>query len=365
MDDMKRLVEKYKRELMEYSRTAVPEKLNFPEMLPEEPEPLPPEPTAPAQTARQDDPPEAVQEELAGGSPPTEKDERRPQIIGYTEDKSAMENIEKIFSEMGMSQPDGREPAPERPAFNELPPQLSGDVVQVDETNAAVPNENNNLTGEREPEQSPQFPKQGEHTESTPAGSEALGVIPESGTWQAEQLRRRSFESQQSPVNSRDDIKPLVREENGDYPAPPEQVFQTFDEFLRANPRQGSVQFRTYTARNALPVAGAKIIVTKAIGGKPHTFYTLTTDISGQTEEVILPAPPVALSQKPDSGVQPYSLYDADITAEGFRPVNVRGLPVFEGILSVQRAAMIPDTNGRESETIADTEPDLTEVPDA
>lgn len=365
MDDMKRLVEKYKRELMEYSRTAVPEKLNFPEMLPEEPEPLPPEPTAPAQTARQDDPPEAVQEELAGGSPPPEKEERRPQIIGYTEDKSAMENIEKIFSEMGMSQPDGREPAPERPAFNELPPQLSGDVVQVDETNAAVPNENNNITNKREPEQSPQFPKQGEHTESTPAGSEALGVILESGTGQAEQLGRRSFESQQSPVNSRDDIKPLVREENGDYPAPPEQVFQTFDEFLRANPRQGSVQFRTYTARNALPVPGAKITVTKVIGGKPHTFYTLTTDISGQTEEVILPAPPVALSQKPDCGVQPYALYDADITAEGFRPVSVRGLPVFEGILSVQRTAMIPGANGGESETIADTEPDLTEVPDA
>lgn len=365
MDDMKKLVEKYKRELMEYSRAAaVPEKLSFPEMLPEEPEPIPPEPTAPAQTARQEIPPEASQEEPAGGSPPPEKEERRPQIIGYTEDKSAMENIEKIFSEMGMSQPDGREPAPERPAFNELPPQLSGDVVQVDETNSAVPG-GNNITGGREPEQAPKFPKRGEHTESTPAGSESLGVIPESGTGQAEQLGQRSFESQQSPVNSRDDIKPLVREENGDYPAPPEQVFQTFDEFMRANPRQGSVQFRTYTARNALPVPGAKITVTKVIGGKPHTFYTLTTDISGQTEEVILPAPPVALSQKPDCGVQPYALYDADITAEGFHPVSVRGLPVFEGILSVQRAAMIPGANGGESETIADTEPDLTEVPDA
>ena len=340
MDDMKKLVEKYKRELMEYSRAAVPEKLSFPEMLPEEPEPAAPEPPAPA------------------------NEERRPQIIGYSEDKSAMENMEKIFSEMGMTRPDGREPAPERPAFDELPPQLSGDVVQVDETNSAVPG-GNNITGGREPEQAPKFPKQGEHTESTPAGSESLGVIPESGTEQAEQLGRRSFESQQSQVNSRDDIKPLVREENGDYPAPPEQVFQTFDEFLRANPRQGSVQFRTYTARNALPVPGAKITVTKVIGGKPHTFYTLTTDVSGQTEEVILPAPPVALSQKPDCEVQPYALYDADITAEGFRPVSVRGLPVFEGILSVQRTAMIPGANGGESETIADTEPDLTEVPDA
>lgn len=361
MDDMKKLVEKYKRELMEYSRAAaVPEKLSFPEMLPEEQE----QPPAPTETAAQPgNPAEAPEESRAGDVP--EKEERRPRIVGYSEDKSAMESIEKIFSEMGIPTQDDREQAPERPAFNELPPQLSGDVPQVDETNSNVPNENNNITGEREPEQSPQFPKQGEHTESEPSGSAALGVIPESGSGQGEQLGRRSFENQQSPVNSRDDIKPLVQQENSGYPAPPEQVFRSLDEFMRANPRQGSVQFRTYTARNALPVAGAKIVVTKVIGGETHTFYTLTTDVSGQTEEVILPAPPVALSQKPDSGIQPYALYDADITAEGYRPVGVRSLPVFEGILSVQRAAMIPAVNGGETETITDTEPDLTEVPDA
>lgn len=363
MDDMKRLVEKYKRELMEYSKAAsVPEKLSFPEMLPEEP--VPPEPPAPV-TAQPEDPP-GSQEECAEDSPPAAKEERRPQIIGYSEDQSALESIEKIFSGMTMSQPDGSEPAPERPAFDDLPPQLSGDVVQVDETTSAVPNENNNITGEREPEQAPQFPKKGEHTESEPSGSKALGVIPESGSGQAEQLGRRSFESQQSPVNSQDDIKPLVQEENDRYPkAPPEKEYGTLDEFMQDNPCQGSVQFRTYTARNALPVAGARVTVTKMIGGGVHTFYTLITDVSGQTKEVILPAPPVALSQKPDSGIQPYALYDADITAEGFRPVSVRGLPVFEGILSVQRAAMIPSIDGRESETVTETEPDLTEVPDA
>jgi len=39
MDDMKKLVEKYKRELMQYSKAAVtPERLSFPEMLPDEAE---------------------------------------------------------------------------------------------------------------------------------------------------------------------------------------------------------------------------------------------------------------------------------------------------------------------------------------
>ena len=37
MDDMKRLIEKYKQELMEYSRAAAPkENLTFPEMIEED-----------------------------------------------------------------------------------------------------------------------------------------------------------------------------------------------------------------------------------------------------------------------------------------------------------------------------------------
>ena len=102
----------------------------------------------------------------------------------------------------------------------------------------------------------------------------------------------------------------------------------------------------------------------KIIGGKPHTFYDLVTDQSGQTEIVPLPAPPSHLSQTPDSGIQPYSLYDADITAKGYAPVAIRNLPIFEGILSVQRTAMIPRSEDS-GETISENEPDLTEVPNA
>ena len=36
----------------------------------------------------------------------------------------------------------------------------------------------------------------------------------------------------------------------------------------------------------------------------------------------------------------------ADITAKGYAPVAIRNLPIFEGILSVQRTAMDKIKNG-------------------
>ena len=57
-------------------------------------------------------------------------------------------------------------------------------------------------------------------------------------------------------------------------------------------------------------------------------------------------------------------VYDADITAKGYAPVAIRNLPIFEGILSVQRTAMIPRSEDS-GETISENEPDLTEVPNA
>ena len=107
------------------------------------------------------------------------------------------------------------------------------------------------------------------------------------------------------------------------------------------------------------------MLVTKVIGGIRHTFYDLLTDSSGLTRILEMPAPSGEYSQSPTVSVQPYALYDADITAAGFIPVSVRSLPIFEGILSVQRIALIPSAGTAEKETITESEPELTEVPHA
>lgn len=380
MDDMKKLVEKYKRELMEYSHKAAPsetasqpEKLSFPEMLPEEPAEQPQPavsagsaPAAPSESVRPVQPSQPV----------------KPRIIGYSDDQRALNDLEKYFSDIiGGTSPEepGASAEPAEPAteersnrpegvqtddFNSLPPQFTDNPPQVGVTNEAVSPENNVITQDNEAAQPSQFPREGENTTAEPGTIENIGTLPVSGQFPEEQLGRRTFVDQQGPVNSPDDVKPLVQEENDDFPqVPAEKEYPDLESFLAVNTCQGMLRFRTYTARNALPVPNARVVVFKVIGGKPHTFYELVTDRSGQTEEVPLPTPSSQLSQTPDSGVQPYSLYDADITAVGYVPVYVRNLPIFEGILSVQRTALVP-SSGVSGETITEDEPNLTEVPD-
>ena len=71
----------------------------------------------------------------------------------------------------------------------------------------------------------------------------------------------------------------------------------------------------------------------------------LTTDSSGQTENISLPAPPEEYSLEP--GIyQPYSEYDVLVEAEGFKPLNISGTEILAGTQAIQPAALTGDEGG-------------------
>ncbi len=324
MDDMKKLVERYKRELMEYSKTARPEppkKLSFPEMTEETAEAAQPEAA------------EAV-EAMAAEAP------KKPEIIGYSNNSDLM----SVFSDMFV--PDVGQPTAEGAEGNapEYAPSMP-DLTEITPPDEAEPT--------TEPE-----PADNGVSTVTPSEAEELGDIPESGTTPDEQLGKRDFEKKEPVVNNRDDIAPLRQQGNAPQ-ITDDRIYSTLQEFTDANNRRGTARFRTYTARGALPVKGAKITVYKTIGGQKHIFYNLITDMSGQTPVISLPAPPKELSIAPESTVNPYSVYNADVIAEGFNDVLISNMPIFEGILSVQKVALVPELNTNQPEVITESEPDL------
>ena len=101
--------------------------------------------------------------------------------------------------------------------------------------------------------------------------------------------------------------------------------------------------FQLSTARSALPVQGASILVTDPVGGR--TTH-LTTDQSGRTRVLCVTAPPLAWSQTPGNNGRPYSIYHADIRAKGYVPVRLTGIQVFFGQQSLQTVEMIPKEEG-------------------
>ena len=92
-----------------------------------------------------------------------------------------------------------------------------------------------------------------------------------------------------------------------------------------------------------IPIKNAtvKIYAERQKDGERLLLQDLTTDESGQTERVILPAPPKSLSQEPPE-TRPYAQYDMEVSAEGYEPVSINGSEVMADELSVQNVEMNP-----------------------
>ena len=103
----------------------------------------------------------------------------------------------------------------------------------------------------------------------------------------------------------------------------------------------GALKISVVSSIGLVPIENATVTISYT-GDPENTLDTLTTDISGQTPTVELPAPPLALSLDPDALIQPYAEYNIMVTAEGFEPVYVSGSEILADELSLQPIRMNP-----------------------
>jgi hypothetical protein len=380
MDDMKNLIEKYKQELMEYSKSSapreIPKKLEFPEMLDSSDEADNANEAAEAAEEREEALEPDIYEEREEQPVEEKPAPRKPEIIGYVADDGVLSNYNDIFAGMlsnvnNAAQSDNdnednteeeTEPAePQYPEPDKLPSQRE---LAEDNTKNSRPEDTPEFSGELSgvTDNSPTEPLPSfiQPQRVSPEQAERLTQEPISAGSPSARLTGRSFESNTPAVNSPKDIAPLVTQPRNnssvysDAAEKPEYAVPISD-----NRADGAVnlQFRVYTAYEALPIAGAVCKIKKNIDGAETILYTLTTDISGQTKAVHLSAPSPSLSQTPDSAEQPYALYDAAVSADGYTPVLITDIPIFSGILSVQSVAMVPAAGLNNTERIDESEP--------
>ena len=103
----------------------------------------------------------------------------------------------------------------------------------------------------------------------------------------------------------------------------------------------GTMKISVVSAIGLIPVANATVVISYT-GDPDSPIETLTTDSSGQTPTVALPAPPLDLSLNPDNEQQPYAEYNIFVTAPDYEPVVVSGSEVFADQLSLQPIRMNP-----------------------
>lgn len=95
------------------------------------------------------------------------------------------------------------------------------------------------------------------------------------------------------------------------------------------------------TARGAIPLRDAAVTVYYDEPDNTGVHSVLTTDMSGKTAKIELPAPARILSESPGNG-KPFATYTVTVEKSGYYPVTNTGVPVFAGVTSIQPVEMIP-----------------------
>ena len=103
---------------------------------------------------------------------------------------------------------------------------------------------------------------------------------------------------------------------------------------------KGSILIYTSAAGQAAPLPGATLTVTDA-GGSVRA--RLVTDADGFAEAADLPAPDAAYSlDAANTTVQPYALYRIEAALDGWQPLVLNGVQVFDAQQTVARLNLLP-----------------------
>jgi hypothetical protein len=121
----------------------------------------------------------------------------------------------------------------------------------------------------------------------------------------------------------------------------------------------GYLLVRVSTASGAIPVSGATVVVRSGVSDETNdkgaVVQILRSDRDGNTPRIALPAPPRENSTQPGSMV-PYASYQIDVVADGFYRQYFTGVPIYDGVTSIQPAALIPLADNPGIEQITDTD---------
>ena len=110
------------------------------------------------------------------------------------------------------------------------------------------------------------------------------------------------------------------------------------------NPNQtgtGYLVVQVTTANNAIPLAGAAVIVRDSNEKGEAVLYKLRSGNDGRTDRVPLPAPPRSESLRP-SVQRPYAMYNIEVTLPNYENASYQNVPIFDGITAVQQANLRP-----------------------
>ena len=113
----------------------------------------------------------------------------------------------------------------------------------------------------------------------------------------------------------------------------------------------GNLSVNVTSALGFIPVKDASITI--SLTSNPDTVVeTLTTDNSGQTQSVSLPAPNISYSKDPTNEIQPYAEYNIAVSAPGYKDAYISGTEILADVTAIQPISLNPLEETRPEEPI-------------
>lgn len=127
-------------------------------------------------------------------------------------------------------------------------------------------------------------------------------------------------------------------------------------------PDYGQLEINVTSSIGLIPIKDAKISIsiTRDSNERPNmppanltnsVFEQLTTNESGRSQQIDLPAPPIEYSLEP-SEVRPYSEYDLVIEAPGYEPTSISGTEILADTEALQPVTMTPLETAKSAEDV-------------
>lgn len=116
----------------------------------------------------------------------------------------------------------------------------------------------------------------------------------------------------------------------------------------RDNTDLGRLQINVTSSLGLIPIPDATVSISYT-GVPDTTIERITTDSSGQTQIIDLPAPPLEYSVEPSESM-PYSEYNIQVEAPGYETVNISGTEILPDVTALQPITMNPLARTQEAE---------------
>ncbi|MDO4155578.1 MAG: hypothetical protein Q4D37_02220 [Oscillospiraceae bacterium] len=110
---------------------------------------------------------------------------------------------------------------------------------------------------------------------------------------------------------------------------------------IAPNTAYGFLKVITRTGSEALPLPNVTVTVSAMEEGNSRLYFSGMTNESGETDHIPLPAPELNPNAS-STDRQLYQSYDVTVYHPDYFRMESRGLPIFPGITSLQKFAMIP-----------------------